>query len=85
MFSDRLSVYGGPFLHMIYGDLKYVYSEVDAGDFITWRFDWDIEDDINYGGYVGARFQLNRDCSFNIEYQQTSNASAIGASLLWRL
>ncbi|MFC1637297.1 hypothetical protein ACFL5Z_20955, partial [Planctomycetota bacterium] len=78
MFSDRLSIYGGPFAHLIYGDLDYVYSEANIGDFITWRFDWDIEDDINYGGFFGARIVLRRDCAVNIEYQQTSDAQAIG-------
>ena len=85
MFSDRLSIYGGPFAHLIYGDLDYVYSLANNNNLETWRFNWDIEEDINYGGYFGARVMLKRDCSFNIEYQQTSNAQAICASLMWRL
>ena len=85
LFSDRLALYGGPFAHVIYGELDYVYSEAVSGDLVTWRFNWDIEDDINYGGFLGARIMLRQDCSFNIEYQQTSDAQAIGASLMLRL
>jgi hypothetical protein len=84
LFSDRFSVYGGPFAHVIYGDIDYVYSVNDNFDFVTWRFNWDVEDDINYGAYFGARYKLKQDCSFNIEYQQTSNAYAVGASLMFR-
>jgi hypothetical protein len=85
MFSDRLSIYGGPFAHVIYGDLSYVYNVADVDNLETWRLEWDIEKDINYGGYFGARILLKRDCSLNIEYQHTSNANAIGASLMWKL
>jgi hypothetical protein len=85
LFSDRFSVYAGPFLHMIYGDMDYVYSEADGGYLNTWYFNWDIENAINYGGYLGAHIQVDRNCTFNIEYQQTGNANAIGASLMWRL
>jgi hypothetical protein len=85
LFSDRVSVYGGPFAHVIYGDLDYVYCEADGGAVITWRFAWDIDDDIAYGGYLGTRVVLGKDCSLNVEYQQTGNANAIGASLMCRL
>jgi hypothetical protein len=84
LFSDRFAVYGGPFINMIYGDIEYVYSEEDSNDFVTWRFNWDIEDDINYGAYVGTRIMLKQNCSLNIEYQQTSDAYAIGAGLMLR-
>lgn len=85
LLSDRVSVYGGPFAHVIYGDLDYVYSESDGSTLATWRFAWDIDDGITYGGYFGSRIVLKRDCVFNIEYQQTGNANAIGASVMWRL
>ena len=86
LLSDRVAFYGGPFAHVIYGDIDYVFSDVStAGDLQTWRFSWDVEDSINYGGYLGATITLKRDCTFNIEYQQTNNANAIGASLLWRI
>ena len=84
MFSERFSVYGGPFAHLIYGDIDYVNSREENNTLIIRKFNWDIEDDINYGGYFGAQFKLRRDCSVNIEYQQTNNAQAIGASLMLR-
>lgn len=84
LYSDRVAFYGGPFVHLIYGDLEYVYSVAEFSNLVTWRFDWDIDEDINYGAYFGARFMLRRDCSFNIEYQQTNNAYAIGAGLMLR-
>jgi hypothetical protein len=84
LFSDRFAVYGGPFINMIYGDIEYTYSVEDTSNLVTWQLDWDIKDDINYGAYVGTRIMLKRDCSFNIEYQQTSNAYTIGAGLMLR-
>jgi len=84
LFSERFAVYGGPFAHLIYGDIDYVNSREDNNTLIIRKFNWDIEDDINYGGYFGAQFKLRRDCSVNIEYQQTNNAQAIGASLMLR-
>ncbi|MBN2315330.1 MAG: hypothetical protein JXM79_15485 [Sedimentisphaerales bacterium] len=84
MFSDRIAVYGGPFITMIYGDIECVYSYENGSDFVTLLFDWDIEDDINYGAYVGTRIMLKQDCSINIEYQQTSDAYVIGAGLMLR-
>jgi len=82
MFSDRIAIYGGPFAHLIYGDLDYTRSTASNNNLVSWQFDWDIEDDIQYGGFFGTRIMLRRDCSLNIEYQQTSAAQAIGASLL---
>ncbi len=84
LFSDRFAVYGGPFAHVIYGDIEYVYTTEEVSDFVTWRFDWDVEEDINYGAFVGARYMLKRDCSLNIEYQQTSDGYVIGAGLMLR-
>jgi hypothetical protein len=69
---------------MIYGDIEYAYSTEDGSDFINYQIDWDIEDDINYGAYVGTRIMVKQDCSINIEYQQTSDAFAIGAGLMLR-
>lgn len=82
MFSDRLSIYGGPFAQMIYGDLDYVYSTEDTGNLLTWRLHWDFEEDINYGAFFGTRIMIRQNCSVNIEYQQTGNGQAIGASLM---
>lgn len=84
LFSDRFAVYGGPFINMIFGDIEYTYSTELTSDLVTWQFDWDIEDDINYGAYVGSRIMLKKDCSLNIEYQQTSDAYTIGAGLMLR-
>jgi hypothetical protein len=85
MFSDRFAIYGGPFAHVIYGDLDYVLSLDQFGDFVTLQLNWDIQDDITYGAYFGAQYKLKRDCAVTLEYQQTSNAYGIGAGVMFRL
>lgn len=83
--SDRASVYAGPFLHFVGGDLDDVYSEVDVGGGqLTSHYSWNIGEDSIVGIFVGAQLELTETCSFNIELQGTGSAQAIGASLAWK-
>ena len=86
ILSDRVSVYGGPFLHFIDGELNDVYSEVDTdtGGLLTSDYSWDIEQDSSFGGYLGTQMELAENCSLNIEFQHTAAANAFGASIAWR-
>lgn len=84
--TDLVSIYGGPFLHFIHGDLEDIYSEVDVGSggLLTSNYTWDVDEDSIFGGYVGVKLELVEECSFSIELQHTVTAYAFGASLMWR-
>ena len=82
VWTDCVSVYGGPFVHYIQGDVEDIFA--------NYEYSWDIEGKTTYGGYLGAVMDLGvwmdlaQDCFFNIEYQHTADASALGAGLMLR-
>jgi hypothetical protein len=81
LLSSRVSVYGGPFAHFISGDFDYNFTRI--GDtFDTGEYSWEFNEGPTYGGYIGAQIKLYKDSFANIEYQQTSDADFMGASLL---
>ena len=86
--NDNLTVYGGPFLHFVDGDLRDNSSQLSADPnypgLFTSEFNWDIRQDSSLGGYIGAQMNFAENCSFNVEYQQTADARAFGMSLLFR-
>lgn len=74
--QEAFSIYGGPFLHFVDGDL-----EIDVlGESVT----LDLEQQSEFGGYVGAQFELSESSSLFIEYQMTGDASAIAGGIGWR-
>lgn len=85
-WAERFSIYGGPFLHFVSGDFDDTYSEVDpiSGGLLTSEYSWEIDEDSVFGAYAGAQLELTENCSFNIEYQRTAAADAVGLSLMWR-
>lgn len=86
ILSDRVSVYGGPFLHFIDGELNDTYSEIDTdtGGLLTSDYSWDIEQDSIFGGFLGTQMELAENCSLYMEFQHTSAADAFGAGISWR-
>lgn len=84
--NEHLTIYGGPFLHFVGGQIDDQYSEVDSGTggLLTSKYSWDIEEDSVFGGYFGAQMNFNENCSFNLEYQQTSDARAFGIGLIFK-
>jgi hypothetical protein len=84
--SDCVSVYGGPFLHFIDGELEDIFSEVDpvSGGLLKSKYSWDIEQDSTFGGYLGTQMELAENCSLNIEFQHTAAADAFGANVFFR-
>jgi hypothetical protein len=84
--TDRLSIYGGPFLHFVDGDLDDVYSKIDeaTGGLLNSHYSWRVQEDSILGAYIGAQVDLAENCSLNIECQLTSAAEAICLGLLWR-
>jgi hypothetical protein len=85
-WAERFSIYGGPFLHFVSGDLDDTIHEVDTatGGLLASHYSWDIEEDSVFGAYAGAQLELTDNCSFNIEYQRTAAADAVALSLMWK-
>ena len=87
-WEDRLSVYGGPFLHFVSGDLEDNVSEAitvgTAGSLLNSEYAWEVDEDSVFGGYIGAQLKISEGCSVSVEYQKTAAADAFGASILWK-
>jgi opacity protein-like surface antigen len=85
-WAERFSIYGGPFLHFVSGNLDDTIHEVDTatGGLLTSHYSWDIEEDSVFGAYAGAQLELTDNCAFNIEYQRTAAADAVALGLMWR-
>ncbi len=66
--NDTLSIYGGPFVHLINGDIENA----------------DLEEDEAFGGYVGAEAALADNTSLFGEIQLTGAGWAIGTGIGWK-
>jgi len=82
--NDKLSVYGGPFLHFLDGDLDISGKTVDMGDEIHMKTSGDIEEKSLFGGYVGASWDVRKDISCYLEGQFTGDAWGIGIGAVRR-
>ena len=69
---EAISIYGGPFLHFI---------EVDISEN---GLTADIDQESEFGGYIGALLDINKNVSCCVEYQKTGNAHGICAGLRWK-
>jgi opacity protein-like surface antigen len=69
--ANGIHIFGGPMLYYIDGDI-----DTDIGD-------TDIDQDAQFGGYVGVAVDLGTNMSLSGEYQYTHDVETIGAS--WRL
>lgn len=68
-----ISLYGGPFLHFVGG--------YECGSFDSL---FDVKEKLQEGGYCGAQVNISKKSSWNVEYQLTSDASAISTGFVWR-
>jgi opacity protein-like surface antigen len=66
--NDTLSIYGGPFVHLINGDVETA----------------DLEEDSSFGGYVGVEAALADNTSLFGEVQFTGAGWAIGTGISWK-
>ena len=74
--EDGLCIYGGPFVHFITGN-------VDGG-IGALPYSFDLEQESEFGGYIGMSFELAKNSDLAIEYQVTGDAYAIGIGLMNR-
>jgi len=79
--TERVLIYGGPFLHFVYGNWEDVYNQFDPAGLLTSKKSWTVEEDSCFGAYIGTQMEINENSTFLIEYQQTSSAYAVGASI----
>ena len=82
--DDNLSVYGGPFLHFLNGDLDISGKTVDMGDEIRMKASGDIEEESQFGGFVGASWDMREDTTCYLEGQFTGDAWGIGIGAVRR-
>ena len=82
--AEGISIYGGPFFHFVGGNLEDNFSEASGGGLYTSKYSWEIEETSNFGGYFGIQIDNAEYTFFNLEYQHTSGANAIGLSIIWR-
>lgn len=68
--ADKMRIYGGPFLHFVDGDLD--VEGVGSAD---------IEQESEFGGYVGAQFDVAENTAASVELQFTGDAWAISAGI----
>lgn len=77
---NGFSVYGGPFLHFVSGDLDVDASGTDSFAAVN-RVDLsqDIREESEFGAFVGAQGEANQDTSWFVEFQITGDAWGVGA------
>jgi hypothetical protein len=75
------SIYGGPFIHLVSGDLEDEYTDTSG---LTSNYSWDIGETSIFGGYLGTQLYISENSYLNIEYQRTGGADAFGLSFLCR-
>ena len=79
--TERVLIYGAPFLHFIRGDWEDVYSQFDPAGLLTTKSTWTVEEDSSFGAYIGTQIELAENSSLMIEYQHTAAANTVGASI----
>ena len=76
--AENIRIYGGPFLHLFNGDgkIEAVIPFPISGYF-------DVEQESEFGGYVGTRIDIADNSIVNLEIQFTGDAWAIRAGFGW--
>ncbi len=81
---DGFSIYGGPFLHFVKGDMSLEGTTVDLGTTQRVMSKTDIREESNFGAYVGAQWDIAEDTILYTEYQFTGDASGAGMGVIWK-
>jgi hypothetical protein len=77
-FNDTMSVYGGPFWYMLDGEKTW-----DDASSTAWE-EYDVENQSDFGGFVGLQMDVLTDAILNLEYQLTGDDSIMGLNLVWK-
>lgn len=78
--KDKISIYGGPFLHFVKGETE---LRGNVGE-IPIQGSSDLEQCSELGGFIGLSTELAKNTKFNIEFQFTDDAQAVGFRFIRR-
>ncbi|MFA5422241.1 MAG: hypothetical protein WC374_00080 [Phycisphaerae bacterium] len=76
--NEKAVLYGGPFFHILDGDFVAKRRTAPA------RINYDLDQSSLFGGYIGTAIDITTNVLFNIEYQHTGAADAIGLKLAYK-
>ncbi len=75
--TEGVWIYGGPFVHFVDGELICTSASLP--------FSYDFEEQVNFGGYIGAQVNITENCSLNAEWMHNDDADGLGVALICRL
>lgn len=75
--TENIALYGGPFFHWIRGDAE-LKGTIDG---VASRVITDLEEDSVFGGFAGTQISIEKNTTFNIEFQVTEAGNGFGISL----
>jgi hypothetical protein len=76
---DGFSVYGGPFLHFVTGDLDADITGTDSFSAVNRvNLSQDIREESEFGAFAGAQGEIDQDTSWFVEFQITGDAWGVG-------
>lgn len=76
---NGLSVYGGPFLHFVSGDLDVSVTGIDSFAAVNRvELSQDIDQESEFGFFAGALGAADQDTSWYVEFQITGDAWGVG-------
>lgn len=83
-FTDEFFIYGGPFLHFVNGNVE-LRGKVKVDDInIDIEDSTKLEQQSELGGFLGLSTDLSKNTKFNIEFQLTDDAQAVGFRFIHR-
>lgn len=80
---DGISIYGGPFLHFVQGDMNLEGRTVDSGVTQLVESKADIREESIFGGYGGILLYIDEKSYWYTECQFTGNAWGLGTGIVW--
>ena len=82
--TEKVRIYGGPFLYLIDGEVKGEWHGLTAPNAYVGDESYDIDTVSTFGGYIGTQINIAKNLYYSIEYQHTGAADALGMSMTWR-
>jgi len=88
--TEKITIYGGPFWHFIN------FNDSELSGFRSYESDpsqnetkvsyssYDLDQIGEFGGYIGAQYEVCKDTFYCIEYQHTRSADALAMSIRWK-